>query len=57
MVWGLEFLVCGSWFVVCCERLYGPILWLGWPMLAHLGAMLAHLGAMLAYLEGNVGPS
>ena len=49
-VWVLGFLVCGSWFVVNGLGLYGPILGLCWPI-------LAHLGAMLAYLEGNLGPS
>ena len=51
MVWGLRFLVCGSWFVVNGLELHGPILGLCWPILraiwAHLRAMLAHLGAML----------
>jgi len=50
VVWGLGFQVCGSWFVVNGLGLYGPILGLCWPI-------LAHLGAMLAYLEGNLGPS
>ena len=37
VVWGLGFLVCGSWFVVNGLGLYGPILGLCWPILAHLG--------------------
>ena len=57
MVWGLRFLVCGSWFGVNGLGLYGPILGLCWPMLAHLGAMLAHLGLESVRQEQNVEPT